>query len=1177
MSADGRVVIEIGGDAKPLEKALTTAEADTSKAASAISDSLSETMKRAETGTNEAINAMCEAINTMCEKLENSISTTSSAAQNIEKELSNAFKNPQTEVNNLNNSVSKTSTVFSKVKSVASGAANAICTGFKAVGTAVTAASGAITALGGLAVNVGKSYENSVNKVASIADTTVVSIDELSSRVKEMSLDTGTAAEELNEALYQTISATGDTANALDLVSAAVKAAKGGFTDTTTAVDGLTTVLNSYGMAASEAESLANKFLVTQNKGKTTFGELAGSIGNVVPTASAAGVSVDELLSAVAALTANGINTASAMTGLKAALSNIITPSDGAAKAAKQMGIDFSASALKAKGLSGFMADIQAATNGDSEAMAQLFGSVEALNSVLVLTGNGSKLFNETLDEMAVNSTALDNAYSVMTKSLDTSLEKLKNSAKVFGINFYESVSEPLSDVVTLANGYISKLSEAFEEGGVTALSKSIGSVLGEAVGAVASYLPGIVSVGSDVITSLAEGLNENADIIMSSVETVFITLVDTISELTPTLAQTAEKMLVSFGDFLARNTYSVTNAAFGIITTIANGLTAALPKLIPAAMECVTSLAAAILDNVDELLNCATDIIEALCDGLVDAVPIFIERAPEILFGLASALINAAATAFIDVPVTIATEISEGLIGHNWNDTASVTMENLANAYEKAVDSVADKLAKTGERINAFLAIDTSPGGESTELYTGKTKSELEGMISKTSDDLDKYRAAMKELSSEEVGYDPTKLSQETYNALAEEFGADRMGEIDLLLDKNIKYLKSKKTAMLEAWQELFEAEREAYTYKSNMPESSAIADYYNKNGKANEEALQNFLNSVEKTADAVSDVGKTAGEEIGDTAEDLEDEMEKFYEDLQYRLARGWIDEDKFRAELRAKLESDAKYSSAEYTRYWQMIAENDEKAAEETSKKHSELSSIVSEAESLGASLNKASTFSVTSETDKRSGDVTKTYGISDYGKKVEARKKLLERIRSLADKGVPKSMLQELIGMDPEEALVFANQLDRLGADELNGLTSDYAEFEKLGNEIAAEVTASGYDDFVEAGKSYAEALAEGINANQNTIQEALFNALPELRELIDGAVAVKQSSFSTAAVSGTSVSSGSSASSSTVYGRTASAGKLSAVIPIDITLTMDGKKVAEVVTEHQKNIDIEGGN
>lgn len=1113
---------------------------------------------------------------------------------------------------------------LNSAKSVASGTANAICAGFKAVGTAVTAASGAITALGGLAVNVGKSYENSVNKVASIADTTVVSISELSSRVKEMSLDTGMAADGLNEALYQTISATGDTENALDLVSAAIKAAKGGFTDTTTAVDGLTTVLNAYNMSASEAEGLANKFLVTQNKGKTTFGEIASSIGNVVPTASAAGVSVDELLSAVAALTANGINTASSMTGLKAALSNIITPSDSAAKAAKKMGIDFSASALKAKGLSGFMADIQAATNGDSEAMAQLFGSVEALNSVLVLTGNGSKLFNETLDEMAVNTTALDNAYEVMTKGLDASLAKLKNSAKIFGINFYESISEPLTDVVTLANDYVNKLADAFNNGGVTALSQSIGNVMGEAIGAAAGYLPDIVSMGADIITSLTEGLNKNSDVIMSATEKIFMTLVNTAEEITPTLAQTAEKILVSLGDFLQRNTYAVTDAALNIVITIANGVTNALPKLIPAAIECVTSFAAALLNNADELLNCAEDIIEALCDGLVNAVPVFIERAPEILFGLASALIDAAATAFVDVPLTIITAISQGLIDHNWSSTANTSMENLANAYDEAVDNVTDKLTRIGEKIYDFLALDTSPDGENSELYSGKTKSELEAMLSETSDALEKYQAAMNELSSEDVGYDPTKLSQATYKALSEEFGADRMAEIDLLLDKNIEQLKNKRTALLEAWQQLFETESEP-----SSQGSSAIADYYNKNGKANEEALKNFLNGIDSMTNKMSESPKkieSTSEEIKKEMDDFYDdlqykltrgwidedevrsqlrtklessavynsseytrywqiilenndnEMEQFYNDLQYQLARGWIDEDTVTSQLREKLESSAKYNSEEYTRYWQIITDDNKKTAEESSKKlQTELSSIISETESLSSSLNKSDVFSVTSETNKRSGDINKTYGISDYSKKVEARKTLLQRIKSLADKGVPKAMLQELIGLDPEEALTFANQLDRLGEDELNGLKSDYTEFEELGNEIAAEITASGYDDFIETGKSYAEALAEGIDANQNAIREALFNALPEFRELIDGAVIAKQSSVSSAVVSNTSASSVPSAASSGASGRHGnSSDAISVVIPIDTRLLMDGKEVAKIVTEHQKNIEIEGG-
>lgn len=89
-------------------------------------------------------------------------------------------------------------------------------------------------------------------------------------------------------------------------------------------------------MATTEANGLANKFLVTQNLGKTTFGELAGSIGQVAPTANAAGVSIDDLLASVASLTANGIGTSEAMTGIKAALSNIIKPTSDASKMAAE-------------------------------------------------------------------------------------------------------------------------------------------------------------------------------------------------------------------------------------------------------------------------------------------------------------------------------------------------------------------------------------------------------------------------------------------------------------------------------------------------------------------------------------------------------------------------------------------------------------------------------------------------------------------------------------------------------------------------------------------------------------------------------------------------------------------------------------------------------------------------
>ena len=64
------------------------------------------------------------------------------------------------------------------------------------------------------------------------------------------------------------------TENSLGLVGTAVKAAKAGFTDTATAIDGLTTVYNSF-QGKVDYSKLSDQMLQTQNYGKTTFGELA--------------------------------------------------------------------------------------------------------------------------------------------------------------------------------------------------------------------------------------------------------------------------------------------------------------------------------------------------------------------------------------------------------------------------------------------------------------------------------------------------------------------------------------------------------------------------------------------------------------------------------------------------------------------------------------------------------------------------------------------------------------------------------------------------------------------------------------------------------------------------------------------------------------------------------------
>lgn len=302
-------------------------------------------------------------------------------------------------------------------------------------------------------------FQTSMAKVSTIADTTIKPIQKIGDEILTLSNKTGVASTEIAESVYQAISAGVNTADAVKVVEIATKSAVAGFTDTLTAVDGLTTVINSYGLSMDQADELANKFLVTQNLGKTTFGELASSIGKVSPVASTLNVTTDELLSSLASLTANGINTSEAVTSLKAAFSNIIKPSGDAEEIAKKLGLQFNSTAIKTKGWAGFLEDLKNKTKGNIDTMSKLFGSTEAVNTILSLTSdNGMTLLNKSMIQMETNTTALDDAFGKMqdttASQLNIGLQKLKNTAIDMASNLLPIANKIIDSASGLVNWF---------------------------------------------------------------------------------------------------------------------------------------------------------------------------------------------------------------------------------------------------------------------------------------------------------------------------------------------------------------------------------------------------------------------------------------------------------------------------------------------------------------------------------------------------------------------------------------------------------------------------------------------------------------------------------------------------------------------------------------------------
>lgn len=333
-------------------------------------------------------------------------------------------------------------------------------------------------------------FETSTAMVATIADTSQKSLSSISKEVRSYSNETGEAASDMAEATYQAISASVNTADAAAFAGTATKLAVGGFTSATTAVDVLTTAINSYGLAASDATQLSDYLITTQNLGKTSVDQLAQSVGKVIPLASAYNVQMDNLSSAYAVLTANGIATAESGTYLKSMLSELgDTGSDVSEVLLNSTGKTFAQLMEQGYSLGDVMSMLGDAVDGGSTAFNALWSSTEAGIGALSLFNAGADKYNSVLDSMRTSAGATEKAYSTMADTTDKSKQRMENAFNNLKISVGDVLNPALAQVYEGFTGVFAGMSDFVDEyPAVVAAISAIAVGVGGFTGALAAY-----------------------------------------------------------------------------------------------------------------------------------------------------------------------------------------------------------------------------------------------------------------------------------------------------------------------------------------------------------------------------------------------------------------------------------------------------------------------------------------------------------------------------------------------------------------------------------------------------------------------------------------------------------------------------------------------------------------
>ena len=295
-----------------------------------------------------------------------------------------------------------------------------------------------------------ESFETSMAKVSTLADTSVVPLETLKTELVTLSGETGVAVGALAEAAYQALSAGVDTADVVNFVATATKTSAAGFTEASTAVDVLTTAINSYKLEGTEAERVASMLVKTQDEGKTSVGELAANMGRVIPSAAAYNVSLENLTTAYALLTKGGMNTAISTTNLGAMLDELAkSGSNVAGILEEQTGKSFAELMASGSNLGDIMAILSDSVNGDATAFSNLWSSTTAGKAALSLLNAGAEEFDRTLGVMANSSGSVERNFQIMADTTEFAHQRMTTAAENLKIAVGDQLNPALEKLYT--------------------------------------------------------------------------------------------------------------------------------------------------------------------------------------------------------------------------------------------------------------------------------------------------------------------------------------------------------------------------------------------------------------------------------------------------------------------------------------------------------------------------------------------------------------------------------------------------------------------------------------------------------------------------------------------------------------------------------------------------------
>jgi TP901 family phage tail tape measure protein len=575
--------------------------------------------------------------------------------------------------------------------------------GLAKVGKAAVVAGAAIAtagvAVGKWSYELGSNFQDKMAKASTLFGDVQVDTDNLQAKILELSGNTGVAADEIGESLYNALSAgvpaTEDMSEAMDFLTKSTELSKAGFTDVDTAMSATVKVMNAYGQGMEDTDAIQKVLMQTQNQGIVTVDELGAVLSNVTPMAAAMGVSFDQVGASIATMTAAGIPAAQATTGLNGLLAELgktgTTASGNLAAAAEgteYAGMSFTDMMDAGVPLNEVLDMMSVYADDSGASMVDMFSSIEAGKAALSLSGENSDKFTESLAAMGTESDVVGDAFDKVSGTSSEKWSRAMAKMQGIGIKLFEKLEPVISKVMDIVIDNMPLIESLVDQ---------FAPVI---TGLLENLLPILTTLVETVLPPMLDLFNKIFPVIMQVIEMVlpvFIELFDLIMPIIMDLVDAFLPVIIELVEMLLPPIMQIIEAVLPIIVELLNIL---LPLLGP-----IMEFLGPLIDVLMLILEPLIELIDLILPPLIDLIVGFYEKYLKSMGDALSSVADVLGGAFSDAFDAISGVIED--VQGVFNDIGDF----LENTFSKNWSDIWDDISEVFSDIwDGFIDIAKSP-----------------------------------------------------------------------------------------------------------------------------------------------------------------------------------------------------------------------------------------------------------------------------------------------------------------------------------------------------------------------------------------------------------------------------------------------------------------------------------